>query len=454
MKKIFAIFTSIFILSLFTGCDDNTIDDLTGKYPPPGNYTFTQVVEQSAQKQGNLRIFTIKLADNAGQSISIDFVGNKYYLEPGNYSVIPLSAAANGKLIAGYSEGSELKGTHWATVGNALAVTGGSLTVQKNNDNYTFNGILLLSDETAVKVAFAGEIVYEPDPYVPTYTYTVEVQKPYAWTMDGMNYTPVPGSQLNKISVFADGEQLAYFEIVTEENAASLGGTYSVKAVNSLERAIVQGQYMNLLWLGMFDMVIEAGTWVIDSEKLFVRDGNVTITDNDGTLTFVSSDLGLQDVSTQMAFGVLPTPGSINYANMTLAGGGGAPTPTTGVISWTGGNQEDYHNSGWTLSIIDDSGFELSILVLEEYDATFHSAAGNTYSLTSDFQNKTIAAPLSTYTKEGLYGFSTGSLTFKTVDANTINLSGVITVGTQTGGGFGPVENPFEVTINGNYTNN
>ncbi|MDR1120175.1 MAG: hypothetical protein LBM08_04580 [Dysgonamonadaceae bacterium] len=160
-----------------------------------------------------------------------------------------------------------------------------------------------------------------PDPVEPdiAYSYSIEVSSPYAWTADGQNFTPVVGSQLNKITVSAEGTPVAYFEIVTEENPTTLAGTYPVKAVNSLERAIVQGQFMNLLWLGMFDMAIESGSYYLNGEtKMFIRDGNITVTDNSGALTITGSSLGIQDISTEMNFGSLPDLGKVNYPNMTL----------------------------------------------------------------------------------------------------------------------------------------
>jgi hypothetical protein len=159
-----------------------------------------------------------------------------------------------------------------------------------------------------------------PDPVEPevAYTYTLEVSKPYVWTADGQNYTPVEGSQLNKITVLAEGTPVAYFEIVTEEDATTLVGTHPVKAVNSLEKAFVQGQFMNLLWLNMFDMAIESGSYYLNGEtKMFIREGDITITENGGALSIVGSGLKLQDISTQMAFGVLPDLGKVNYPNAT-----------------------------------------------------------------------------------------------------------------------------------------
>ncbi|MDR1342388.1 MAG: hypothetical protein LBK18_03920 [Prevotellaceae bacterium] len=189
--------------------------------------------------------------------------------------------------------------------------------------NITAIGCAVVALAACSKDSPADDPYELPDPVEPdiAYTYSVEVSSPYAWTADGMTWTAVDGSQLNKITVSANDTVVAYFEIVTEENTATLAGTYPVKAVNSLERAIVQGQFMNLLWLGMFDMAIESGSYYLNGEtKMFIRDGSISITDNSGALTITGSDLAIQDISTEMAFGNLSDLGKVNYPNMTLVG--------------------------------------------------------------------------------------------------------------------------------------
>jgi hypothetical protein len=75
---------------------------------------------------------------------------------------------------------------------------------------------------------------------------------------------------------------------------------------------------MNLLWFGIADVPIESGSYYLDGEtKIFIRNGTITITDNAGVLTIAGSGLGIQDISTQMAFGNLPTLGSVNYQEAT-----------------------------------------------------------------------------------------------------------------------------------------
>jgi hypothetical protein len=318
-------------LLLFAACENDAIDPLDGKYPAPETYTLSGLVSQDMAKEATTRIFTLKFG-SLNEFLNVQFVGPRlsYFLPAGNYTIAARSVARAGNYIAGDADG----GTYWqgalsgSTATPALKLTDGTISVALDGDTYTITGTVMLEDKTIIKIAYTGAIVFEPDPVA--YTYTLEVTKPYSWTADGTTFNEVAGSQLNKITVSAEGIPLAYFEIVTGEDPTSLTGEYQVKAVNSLENAIVQGQFMNLLWLGIADVPIESGSYYLDGEtKMFIRNGTINITDNAGVLTIAGSGLGIQDISTQMSFGDLPTPGSVNYQEATPA------TPSTVALTYT-----------------------------------------------------------------------------------------------------------------------
>jgi hypothetical protein len=311
MKKIKLYLSTVLTvgLLLFTACEKEAIDPLTGKYPVPENYTLAALVSQDMVKGATTRTFTLELG-NAEQRLSVEFTGNRlnYFLAPNAYTIAKRAEAKAGNYVAGDAEG----GTYWVASGSKLKLTDGTIFVALNGDTYTISGTVMLENESIIKFAYTGVIEFEADP--PSFTYTLEVTKPYSWTTDGMTFNDVAGSQLNKISVSSEGTPVGYLEIVTEEDPASFSGTYPVKVVNTLEHAVVQGQFMNLLWLGIADIPIESGSYYLDGEtKMFIREGNITIVDNSGVLTITGSGLGIQDISTQMSFGNLPTSGSVNY---------------------------------------------------------------------------------------------------------------------------------------------
>ena len=175
-----------------------------------------------------------------------------------------------------------------------------TLFVELDGDIYTIRGVVMLDDGSMIRITYTGVLVFEAE--LPSFSYTLEVTKPYSWTPDGTTFIAVEGSQLNKITVASDGQTVACLEIVTEEDPASLTGEYPLKSVTSLERAVIQGQYLNLAWIGVpLDMVVESGSYYMEGEsKMFIREGAIRIADADG-----------------VAFGNLPAKGSINITGAT-----------------------------------------------------------------------------------------------------------------------------------------
>jgi hypothetical protein len=297
------------VMSIFAACEKEAIDPLSGKYPVPENYTL-QLSSQDMQKLETTRVFTLELTSNDA-TLSVAFVGSRlnYFLTPGNYTIANQAAAKAGNYVAGYGTG----GTVWKKGSASLNVIDGTLAVKLEGDSYAISGTLLLEDRSMVKINYAGAIVFAPDP--PSYTYTLEVQKPYAWTADGTNWTPVAGSQLNKITVSSDGMQVAYFEIVTADNITSYSGAYPVSGeIRDANGAVVQGMYMDLSAF-VPGLIIEGGSHLLDGdEKQYISAGNITIADNGGVLTFTSNNLAILDKATGQ-----PAPGlrSISYTDAT-----------------------------------------------------------------------------------------------------------------------------------------
>ena len=336
MKNIIKYFIYfIAVISVSTACNEDVLEPLTGKYPPPEKYSLTKLIAQKSVKEEGRRIFTLKVATGnvgasynesantytytgTGQFLSVDFVGNDYYLKEGNYTLAPSNTPRVGSYIAGHDAN---LGTCFFNVENGTAsglkVTDGTISVTKTGDLYTIGGMLALSDQSIVSVNFSGNIVYEEDP--PEMTYSVVVEKPYTYTE---NYIPVIilGAQLNKISLFSDGALLAYLEIVTTEDPTSLTGNYPISDPAKGAGEAVIGFYIDLSMYGMG--IMQGGSYLMDDDgvtKLYIRGGAISMTDNAGILNVTGANLPLQDISTGMAFGLLPTPGNINVKNATRA---------------------------------------------------------------------------------------------------------------------------------------
>jgi hypothetical protein len=373
IKIIMMLVTAIFS---FSACQQDAIDPLEGKYPPPTDYTLTNLFAQNVQKVSGNRVFTLKIASEGltatfnpvtfgydfsgtGNYISIDFVGRDYFLSPGAYTIAPNAEAKGGIYVAGYDAdfGGGMVFPNWGTcffdVNNGdqsgLKVNAGQIFVEKSNDNYTITGTLGLENNTFIRINATATIAYVPD---IEYTYSIEVVKPYSFTMDGITFTDVAGSQLNKITVKADGAAIAYFEMVTEENPTSYSATYPVKAVNSLERAICQGQYLDLAWFGVSGIPpIESGSYLLDgADKQFMREGNVIITDNNGTLSIIGENIKIQDITTQATFGVLPDARNFEWNNVKPEGGAGGGTHTN-LFSASALDLSAFGLSGFTVTL-------------------------------------------------------------------------------------------------------
>ncbi|MCE5332457.1 MAG: hypothetical protein LLF95_10030 [Bacteroidales bacterium] len=306
------------VIASFTSCNESSLDDLTGKYPPPTDYAFTNLFAQQVQKLKGKRIFTLKIATNSvaatfneqtgsytytgsGNYISIDFVGKTYFLETGAYTIAANETAKAGNYIAGYD--TEMFGVQFTNRGTCFfdvtngtetgaKVTAGTLNVTKNGDNYTISGVLAMNNGKFIRINYSGVVIFPEDQ--PVYTYSVEVSSPYAWTADGTTWNPVAGSQLSKITVKSDGAAVAYFEIVTAVNPSSLSGTYPVSGmITDANGSVVQGMYVDLSAY-VPGLIIESGSYLLDDDtKQYISSGNLTVVDNGGVLTFTSNNFSV-----------------------------------------------------------------------------------------------------------------------------------------------------------------
>lgn len=377
------------ILVALAACENNAIDPLSGKYPEPEYCPLKALLSQNAVKGESARTFTLELGE-AGQSLSIECIGSRttYFLAPGTYTPAGRNEAKAGNYVTGDAEG----GSWWTTPDARRKLAGGTIFVELNGETYTIRGVVMLEDRTIIRIAYTGVIVFEADP--PSFVYSVEVTKPYAWTADGTTYIPVEGSQLNKVSVSSDGQSIACFEIVTGENPPSLTGAYPVKTVNSLERAIVQGQFLDLAWFGVpFEMIVESGSYYMDGEnKMFIREGNIHITDNNGTLTISGTDLAIQDIASQGAFANLPAKGGINITGAT--GGGG--TVFSNLFSASALDLSLFGLEGYTVTLKIATA-DLGVNVEQGATGAIYTFAGSGQYVSFDFSRDEASLP------EGVY---------------------------------------------------
>ncbi len=340
VKLFIFLLTSAYAL---VSCKEDAIDPLSGMYTPPGEYDFTVLDSQAKVKEGSLYIFSVNLKDAESNSLNMKFVGSDYFLPASDFT--PSTTAAKKTYLIG-SDGSTFNGQQIAS---------GTLTVQSEDSSYTMNGILYMADESVIKVTAAFTIAYEPDPYVPTYTYSDETETPAMGGSDGT--LEITGATKHKITVYADDVLFAYIEVIADENATSLSGTYTIKDGIDAIGQVNNGYYLDWTWWGGTG-TMEGGSWYIKAdEKMFLREGEggITIADESGTLTITGTNLGILDVPALIAssgatWSNLETPGSLDIQKATEIDGGGSGSEFTYVVTVTA--PATY---GWAGTVIDGS---------------------------------------------------------------------------------------------------
>ena len=324
-------------LMLFTSCKKD-VPEQPPENPEPTEYTFIDCELKEVVEGATTRTITLKLGSSS-QYLAVDFISSldNNFLAPGVYTIAEQENAKAGNYVAGK--------TRWVGYLATLPLIDGNILVELDNDVYNITGTVTLEDRSIITFIFTGAIKFEPEPPITTsYTYSVEVQVPAMGGPDPMSPQPIAGSQLNKISVFDDGVLVAYFEVVTAENATSLAGSYTVK-----DGVDAFGQLKTGISIPAWG--IEDGSYYIENGvKMFIRQNTdetpvtVTITDNAGVLSITGNDLPIQDVANinydTFTFPNLPEKGSIDIQNATNGVSGGDGTFTYSVevqapYAWT-----------------------------------------------------------------------------------------------------------------------
>jgi hypothetical protein len=470
MKKILKLCTmTIAVAFMFTSCAEDTIDPLSGKYPAPDDYALNNLLYQDIQKNESTRTVTLAIGSNGlstinnstGNYLYVEFLIPRldYFLGGAAYTIAHASVAKAGN----YIQGGDNVGSYWVEVAGGaevkrLQVKDGTLYVTKNADDYTIKGTIMLEDGSMVKIAYTGVILFEPDP--PSFTYTLVTETPAIG--GGMVPAPIAGSRMNKITVFSEGITLAYFEVVTADNATSLSGSYVVTdGINATGQAN-NGYYMDLSAYGAG--IMKGGSYYMkDGAEMFIRagGGNIDILDNNGTLTITGDNLPIQDISTGMAFGVLPTPGSFNYPDVTHEVSA-LPMPNmfsavaTDLAAVSGGTLTGYTvtlkfgEAGLTATPNAFGGLDFSgtgKYVSIDFSRDAATLPAGTYNIVDNATATTGDAIAGYYLDFGGFGFNSGCL-WVSVDSNvpaeTFIAGGTVTVA-ESGG-------TYTITVNASLT--
>lgn len=254
MKRI-SLFILMAVALVSVSCIDSELDPLEGIYPSAKEVKLTSLQRSETHKDDKGRgVFDLELTDGS-TPIRFTFIGSKYYLPAGVYTQAPDASAKDGNFV--------LETTSVA----GKAVKQGSITVNKNDDNYSLYGVLFLEDGTIVKPSWKGELQYVK-PELPPLGYTFTVADPADVT--DASSAVVAGVKSNVVTLNdLDGNFAAQFNLILKEGVTDLVGRYSVKEYASDPYSAGNGFDLGI-YFGM-----NPGDYVIGS--YYKKDGEVVI---------------------------------------------------------------------------------------------------------------------------------------------------------------------------------
>jgi len=175
------------------------------------------------------------------------------------------------------------------------------------------------------------------------------------------------------------------------------------------------------------------GTITLDENSYLVSADGTSTEISEGTLTITEAD---------KVFSVSGTVMTSEPNAITVTGKWSNAAIISGTIDYTGVDQPDYGNSYWTVTVEDNSGFTMDIVIIADVGATFYSESGTTLDVASTWANNTIVAGYdwgdwgsggTFYTLNGSKNaITSGSLKFTSADGETVTIEGSISDGTNT----------------------
>lgn len=293
MKKIFQLLLSAGTVLLMMSCNSDAIDDLTGKYPLPDDVTLTAVASQSStvKADGSARYFNVELTGDNNAKFDAQFCcSNTWYLEARTYTYSDLSGAIIGNFVS--------DNTSYSSASSSSTIVDGNIAVTRADNNaYTFYGVLLMADQSVVRVHFSGTINYtEPQPEALTQILSAKATAATGYTSieliigtDGLSavanewYTAIVGN----------GKYADLTLICASSTIAA--GTYTPVAAGSEKAGTFvtgyQGSYGTFVfdagsrWYTVADNVSSAATYLTaGSIKVAVNGTTYTVTIDSGSV--------------------------------------------------------------------------------------------------------------------------------------------------------------------------
>lgn len=295
MKRTYSFFLfalAILMLSL-TSCVDSAVDDLNGEYPAPDELTGMTATNEGVSRTSEKHIFHVKLS--AQENIHIVMVGNKYYLQEGDFSAGQTGQLQNNTYLTDSSYVETTTGPNY--------FTSGTVSIQKTDSIYTVSGLIWLQSGRVIRFSGDGMFSYVDDtPKTSNYSYS-EVVTAESGTIDRHNFTLYDKS----------GNTMATIDVRTA-TGGSVAGTYKVAEGMDVFNPVI-GQAIPGMDLTAFGMGVDGTTYQEGGSTYLVSAGEITIKEgDDGKLSFDFSG-----ISSATSAGTVGTTTSFSYDNVSRA---------------------------------------------------------------------------------------------------------------------------------------
>lgn len=449
----------------------------------------SEVIPVQVQGSGYKNVVTVKLAtegvtatynaatygyDYAGDGgyLSVDFICATPTLGPGTYTIAANDRAVAGNFVAGYDTTVNWGfgdipmynwGSCWFDVANGVPtgrhIEKGTITVATANSVYTIEGKFTLADGTALKAVYTGRIgemtpedgdassdnkapVIEPVKVIVENLFMSQVQNgTVTLKIATKGITATYNEQTFSYTYAGSGNYLS-LDLKVADGVTSLpAGTYLVVPNESAVAGNAIAGYdttMDFGW-GPMSMVNWGSCWftVADGQEtggVHIDSGTVKVSTKGDVFTIVADVKTAAGEDLVVTYtGEIPgmTGGGDDPEPTPGPGGDEDPTKVVGTVSWSGVNNEQFHNSNWTVVFTDtENGKVVSLIILGNYGDTGFDL-NKTYAVDREFSSGSIGANMSTVTVgDKTYQITGGSLKLTETAA-----------GVQAEGSFEVVEN-------------
>lgn len=448
-----------------------------------------EIIPVQVQGSGYKNTVTVKLAtegvtaayneaiynyEYAGQGsyLAVDFICATQTLGPGTYTIASNERAVAGNFVAGYDTivnwgFGDIPMYNWGSCWFDVAdgsVTGrhiekGTITVATSNGTYDIEGRFTLEDGTALKATYTGRIgdmtpedgdassdnkapVIEPTKVTVENLFMSQVQNgTVTLKIATKDITATYNEQIFGYTYTGSGNYIS-LDLKVADDATSLpAGTYPVVANESAVAGNAIAGYdttMDFGW-GPMPMYNWGSCWftVADGQEtggVHIDSGTVKVSTKGDVFTIVAEVTTAAEEELVVTYtGEIPgmTGGGDDPDPTPGPGGDEDPAKVVGSVSWSGGNNDEYHNSNWTAIFTDtENGKVVTLMIIGNYGDE-GIVLDKTYDVDPNWQPGGIGSYMSTVVVgESTYQIVGGSLKLTQTAA-----------GVQAEGSFEVVEN-------------